>query len=86
MSRSVASARRQRGRDRRPHVVALLSVVGVVAGEQGEQVSYGAGSGATASASAVWSANRSRCSSARSTEARVPARVASWVMSFGTGV
>lgn len=49
-------------------------------------VSYGAGSGATASASAVWSANRSRCSRARTTEARVPALVASWVMSFGTGL
>ncbi len=49
-------------------------------------VSYGAGSGATASASAVCRAKRSRCSSARTTEARVPARVASWVMSFGTGL
>ncbi len=47
---------------------------------------YGHGSGATASASAVCSVNRSRRSSARTTEARVPARVASWVTSPGTGL
>ncbi|PPS69095.1 hypothetical protein BZZ08_07336 [Streptomyces sp. MH60] len=47
---------------------------------------YDAGSGATASASAVCSVNRSSRSSARTTEARVPARAASWVRSVGTGV
>lgn len=49
-------------------------------------VSYGHGSGATASASAVCSTNRSSRSTARTTEARVPARVASWVTSPGTGL
>ncbi len=48
--------------------------------------SYVAGSDATASASAVCRANRSRRSRARTTEARVPARVASCVRSVGTGV
>ncbi len=48
--------------------------------------SYAAGSDATASASAVCSAKRSRRSRARTTDPRVPARVASWVRSVGTGV
>ncbi len=46
---------------------------------------YGQGSGATASASATWRAKRSSRSSARSTEVRAPARVASWERSPGTG-
>ncbi|EPH42965.1 hypothetical protein STRAU_3975 [Streptomyces aurantiacus JA 4570] len=47
---------------------------------------YAADSGATASASATCCVNRSRRSRARTTDARVPARVASCVRSFGTGV